>query len=119
MEFNENLYNAAVVGENPEAAFIVEGKRLHAVEEEIANLKKEKSDPKLIVPLMRDAWKALLKFAEGKVPSHLIENVVSLKPKEQDQLVEKIKNLYFHLPHHARNELSSLIHHKQTTGKKS
>lgn len=119
MEFNDNLYNAAVIGENPEAAFIVEGKHLHAVDDQIALIKKDKHDPKLTVPLMRDAWKVLLKYAEGRVPKHFIEDVVSLRPKEEDQLIEKIAHLYSHLPHHARNELSSLIHHKQAAAKKS
>lgn len=119
MEFNDQLYNAAVVGENPEAVFIVEGKHLHAVDERIAHQKKEQSKPELIVPLLNEAWKYLLKYAEGRVPAHQVENVVSLKSKEEEQLIEKIAHLYSHLPHHARNELSSLIHHKQTAAKKN
>lgn len=117
MEFNGNLYNAAVIGENPEAAFIVEGQHLHAVEKHIAEKKKEKSNPKLVLPLMRDALKALVKFAEGKVSTTFTE-MISLKPNEQDQIVEKIEHIYKHLPHHDRNELSSLIHHKQALTKR-
>jgi hypothetical protein len=117
MKFDQNLFNAAVIGENPDEAFIAEGKQLHAVEQHVAELKKEKSDPKVVLPLMREALKALLTFAEGKVPAAYTDQstkAISLKPSEHEQLVEKILTLYTHLPHHDRNELSSLIHHKSS-----
>jgi hypothetical protein len=116
MKLNENLYNAAVIGENAESAdvaFIVEGKRLHAVEKSVAELEKEKSNPKLVLNLLRDAYTELQKFASGKAPQKFID-FISLKAEEYDQLLEKIANIYFHLPHSDRNELSSLIHHKAT-----
>lgn len=118
MEFNENLFNAAVVGENgdsPNIAFIAEKNRLHAVEQHIADKQKNKSDPKVVVPLMRDALNALLQFAKGKIPSQFVEvdlKAISLKPDEQEQFIEKLKNIYTHLPHQERNKLMSLIHHK-------
>lgn len=118
MENNENLFNAAVVGENPDTAFIVEGNHLHAVEQRIADQKKEQSSPQKVVPLMREALKALIKFAEGKVEAHFLEidwSGISNQPTEQEQLVHKIENIFTHLPHHDRNYLSSLIHHKQGT----
>lgn len=114
MDLNGKLFNAVVIAENPEAAFITEGNRLHAVEQHIADLKKDQSDQKIVLPLMRDALSALIQFAEGKVPQHFIE-LVSLKPNERDQLVEKIESIYAHLSHHDRNELSSLIHHKKAS----
>lgn len=121
MEKNENLFNAAEVGENPETAFIVEGKRLHAVEQSIADQKKDKSDPKLVLPLMREALKTLIQYSEGKVESHFLEvdwKMIQGKSDEQKQLVHKIYNIYSHLPHHDRNELSSLIHHKHANSKR-
>ena len=111
MGCNDALYNAVVVAENPEAAFIVEGKHLHAVEKQVALFKKDKSDPKLVLPLMRDALTALLKFASGKLSASYNE-MISMKPNEHDQLVEKMNHIYLHLHHNDRNELSSLIHHK-------
>lgn len=111
MEYDQNIYNAAVIGENPDAAFLVEGKQLHAVEKHVAEKKKDKSDMKLVLPTMRDALKALVKFATGKVPPHFLD-AISLKTNEYDQLTEKIMNIYNHLPYHERSELSSLIHHK-------
>jgi hypothetical protein len=116
MENNGNLFNAAEVGENPETAFIAEGKRLHAVEPSVADQKKDKSDPKQVLPLMREALKALIQYAQGKVESHFLEidwKMIQGKPDEQAQLVHKISNIYSHLPHQDRNELSSLIHHRQ------
>lgn len=118
MENNIPLFNAAVIGENPNTAFIIEGKRLHAVEQSVANLEKGKSDPKLILPLIRDALKALIKFAEGKVEGHFLEcdwQSISGKPNEQIVLVKSIHEIYSHLPHVERNNLSSLIHHKQSS----
>lgn len=114
MDLNGKLFNAVVIAENPDAAFIAEGNRLHAVEQHVADLKKDKSDPKIVLPLMRDALTALNQFAEGKVPQHFIE-MVSLKSKERDQLIEKIESIYAHLSHHDRNELSTLIHHKKAS----
>lgn len=112
---NDGLYNAAVVAENPEAAFIVENGRLHAVEKQIAILKKDKSDPKAVLPLMREALQSLLQFASGKLSASYNE-LISMKPNEQDQLIEKINHIYLHLHHGDRNELSSLIHHKAKKG---
>ena len=119
MEFDKNLYNAAVIGENgdmPDVAFIVEGNRLHAVEQRIADQKKEKSKSELVLPLMREALKALLKFAQRNAYEPSTDRglkEISLKPNEQDQLIEKIKELYWHLSHKDRNQLCSLIHHPQ------
>lgn len=117
MDLNGKLFNAVVIAENQDAAFIAEGDRLHAVEEHVAVLKQNKSDPTVVLPLMREALSALIQFAQGKVPQNFIE-MVSLKPDERDQLVDKIGNIYGHLSHHHRHELSSLIHHKalKTTG---
>ena len=115
MAFNQNLFNAAVIGENPQAAFIADGKRLHAVEQHIADLKKDQSKLEIILPLMRDALNALLEFSKEKLPRSFTEfdqKSISLQPNEKDQLIEKIVNIYTHLHHHDRNELSSLIHHK-------
>lgn len=120
MENHANLFNAAEVGENPETAFIVEGKHLHAVEQRVADQKKDKSDPKLVLPLMRDALKALIQHAQGKVASHFLEvdwKMMQNKSDEQAQLIHHIYNIYSHLPHHDRNELSSLVHHKQASSR--
>lgn len=111
MDYNKDLYNAAVIGENPESAFLVEDGHLHAVEQHVASLKKDKSNPELVLPLMRNALNALLSYAKGKVSSTTTD-MISLKPNEQNQLIEKIFAIYTHLPHHDRNELSSMIHHK-------
>lgn len=121
MNNHENLYNAAEIGENPDTAFIVEGKRLHAVEQRIADQKKDQSDSKIVLPLMRDALKALIQYAQGKVESHFLEvdwKMIQGKPDEQAQLIHHIHNIYSHLPHHDRNELSSLVHHKQANSRK-
>lgn len=119
MEFNVNLYNAAVIGENcdnPGVAFIAEGKQLHAVEQVIADQKKDKSAPAVVLPLMREALKSLLQFAQRNVPAANADiglKGISLKEDEREQLIEKIKNLYGHLSHQDRNGLSSQIHHKK------
>lgn len=121
MENNANLFNATVIGENPETAFLVDGNHLHAVEQSIADQKKNKSDPKQIIPLMRDALKALIKFSEGKVEPHFLDidwKAISGQPNEEELLVKKIYHIYSHLPHHDRNDLSSLIHHKQSSSKR-
>lgn len=121
MEKNEHLFNAAEIGENPDTAFIIEGKRLHAVEKSVADQKKDKSDPKLVLPLIRDSLKALIQYAQGKVESHFLEidwKMIQGKPDEQAQLIHKIHNIYSHLPHHDRNELSSLVHHKAASSKR-
>lgn len=120
MKNNGSLFNAAEIGENPDTAFIVEGNHLHAVEQSVADRQKDKSDPKLILPLMREALKALIQFATGKVESHFLEmdwKMMEGKADEQRQMIHKIHNIYTHLPHHDRNELSSLIHHRQTNSK--
>lgn len=118
MEFDKNLYNAAVVGENgemPDVAFIVEAGCLHAVEQRIADQKKEKSKSELVLPLMRDALNALVAFSKRNAYDPSTDRglkEISLKPNERDQLIEKIKEIYVHLSHQDRNQLSSLIHHK-------
>lgn len=111
MQFNDDLFNAVVIGENPESAFIVEGNHLHAVESPIAELKKDKSNLEIVLPLMRNAFEAILRYAQGKVPSRFT-NMISLKENERDQLIEKIVNVYTHLHRDERNELSSMVHHK-------
>ena len=73
MENNNDLFNAAVVGENPDTAFIVEGNRLHAVEKRIAEQRKDKSDPKKVIPLLRSALKTLIGYSEGKVEGHFLD----------------------------------------------
>jgi hypothetical protein len=116
MKNNHNLCNAAEVGENPETAFIAENSHLHAVEQSVADQKKDKSDPKKILPLIREALKALIQYAQGKVESHFLEidwKQIEGKADEQAQLVHKIHNIYSHLHHHDRNELSTLVHHRQ------
>lgn len=118
MAQNGNLFNAVVIAENPEMAFIADGNHLHAVDRKVAELQKDKSKPELVLPLMRKGFEALCKYAQGKVEQHFINSPVSSKPNEQDRLIENIQNIYTHLPHHDRNELSSLIHHKQLAGKK-
>ena len=114
MELDHDLYNAAIIGENSESAFLLENNRLHPVEETVAEIKFEQSNPKIILPFMRRALDRLAQFAKGKVAPHFtdMEKNVSLKPEEKDQLIEKIVNIYIHLPHHERIELSSLVHHK-------
>ncbi|MBA3721788.1 MAG: hypothetical protein H0W88_05245 [Parachlamydiaceae bacterium] len=117
MENNINLMNAVIVGENPEGSFIVEGSRLHAVDRRVAALEKDKSNPKLIIPLMREGLKALITHATGKIESHFLDvnwKIITDQPKEQEQLKDKIEHIYTHLSHHDRNELSSLVHHRQT-----
>lgn len=118
MENNNQLFNAAVVGENSESAFIIEGNRLHAVEKSIADQKRDKSDPKKVIPLLRDALNGIIAFAKGKVEEHFIEvdlKMMEGKSNEQALLVSKIVHIFSHLPHNERNELSSLIHHKQVS----
>jgi hypothetical protein len=112
---NGNLFNAVVVGENPEASFIIDGKHLHAVEKSVADLKKDKSDSKVVLPLIREALKDLIQFSQGKIESHFLNvDLTEGKPDEQTFLVKNIHNIFSHLPHSDRNELSSLIHHKQS-----
>jgi hypothetical protein len=70
---------------------------------------------------MRDALKALIQFAQGKVESHFLEvdwKMIQGKPDERALLVHKIYTIYSHLPHHDRNELSSRIHHKQVNSRR-
>lgn len=117
MQSNQGLYNAAVIGENPEMEFLVENGHLHPVEPSVAERKPEQNNPEKVLPLMREALEELIKYAKEKVPLHFTdkEQIVSLEPDEHDQLVQKIMNIYTHLPHHNRNEMSTLIHHKQKT----
>lgn len=119
---NHDLYNAAEIGENPDTAFVVEQNHLHAVEQRVADQQKDKSDPQLILPLMRKAFKALIQYAQGKVESHFLEfdeKAIEGKSDEQAQLMHRIYNIYSHLSHHDRSELSSLVHHKQASPRKS
>lgn len=121
MENNINLRNAVVIGENPDTAFIIENNHLHAVEQSVADLKKDKSDSKQLIPLMREALKALVIFAKGKVEPHFLEidwKALSSGENEQEELIGKIHHIFSHLPHHDRNDLSALVHHKQTTAKR-
>lgn len=107
-----NLFNATVIGENPDAAFIAEGNKLHATDQEVALFRKDKSNPELIFPLMRDALKALAIFSEGKVTNHFLTLDFNKIPKNNTaELMVYIQNIYNHLPHHERNKLSSLVHH--------
>lgn len=112
MDFDKDLYNATVIAENPEMVFLVEGDHLHPVEPSVGKLKHASLET--VLPLMRNALKKLAIFAQGKVPPHFtdMEKNVSLKAHEKDQIIEKIGNIYHHLPHHDRNDLSTLIHHK-------
>ncbi len=115
MEKNENLFNAAIIGENHESVFLVEGNHLHAVEKMIAERQKDKNDPKKVLPLIRKAVQELISYANGKVEQHFLEvdwKSFQDKPDEHEKLVSIIEHIFRHLPHHDRNELSSLIHHK-------
>lgn len=111
MEKDINLANAAVVAENPDTAFVVEGKRLHAVDERVADLKKENANPDQIISLMQEALQALVEFAQDKVESHFLD--IDQPIQDQPQLIAKIEQIYTHLPHLDRQKLSSLIHHSQ------
>ncbi|CUI16323.1 hypothetical protein PNK_0697 [Candidatus Protochlamydia naegleriophila] len=119
MENNENLFNAAVIGENPETAFIIlEGNRLHAVEQSVADLKQDERDPEQLLILTRNGLNALIEFAQGKIEPHFLEidwDELSSQDDEQAHLIRKIHNIFSHLPHHFRNELSALIHHKASS----
>lgn len=116
MPLDKNLYNAVVIGENPEACFIVEGDKLHAVDEKLASFKKEESNPKAVLPLMREALRSLIQFSQGKVTPHFLNvdfEALSKSASESQQLIVLIENIFTHLPHNERNKLSSLIHHAQ------
>lgn len=111
-----SLFNAVVIGENPESAFFIEGDKLHAIDDKVAALKREKSSSERLLPLMRDALKSLIKVAKGKVAPHLIDlDIKNLEghPNEQSELSVRIETIYRQLPHQERNKLSSLIHHAQ------
>lgn len=111
-----NLFNAAIVGENSGDAFLVEGSQLHAVDERVAALKKDKSNPKVVLPVIRDALKALINFAEGKLAPHYTDmnwKAISGQSEELEELIAKIRLIYFHLPHTERHRLSSIIHNSQ------
>lgn len=117
MEDNINLANAAIVGENPETAFVVNGTLLHAVDSNVADFEKDNSDPEQVVPLLRNALQALIEFADRKVPPHFIEMGEQLIMDESDdknELINKIEQIFTHLPRHERQHLSSMIHHRQT-----
>lgn len=118
MENNDNLFNAAEMGENPATAFIVEGKHLHAVELSVANQKKDKSDPLVVLPLMREALKALIKFGSGKVEAHFLDvdwKSLEGSADEHEKIVHHVQEIYSHLHHRDRNELSTLIHHRKAS----
>lgn len=112
-----SLFNAVVIGENPESAYFIEGdNRLHAIDDKVAALKKEKSSTERLLPLMRDALKSLIKVSKGKVAPHLLDvDVKNLEghPNELSEISVRIETIYRHLPHNERNKLSSLIHHAQ------
>lgn len=116
MENNKlDLDNAVVIAENPETAFIVESNRLHAVDQRVSE-QREDHNPEHILPLMKKALQALINYAEHKVPPHFVEmgkELVNQSKADESEFVEKIRQIYSHLPRHARNELSSLVHHKQ------
>jgi len=116
MKNNDGLFNATEMGENPDTNFIVEGNHLHAIDQNIADYQKNKCDPKQVLTLMREALKALIQYAKGKVEPHFLEidwKTIEGKSDEQKQLMHKVHNIYTHLPHHDRNELSTLVHHKK------
>lgn len=118
MSDNINLENAVEIAENAETAFIVEGKRLHAVDPRVANLKKEKCKPEQLMPMMFEALNALIVFAEGKVPPHFIEiakKVAAEKTSSQLAVVSGVLQIYSHLHHQDRNKLSGLVHHAHQT----
>ncbi len=120
MKNDVNLFNAVIVGENGEnpdlVFFVVEGNRLHAVDRQVANLKKGQSKPEQILPLMREALKALIAYSDEKVEPHILDVdwATFSGPNEQTLLVGKIEHIFRHLHHNYRNELSSMIHHKQS-----
>lgn len=114
MENNIALFNAAVIGENPESAFIIDDNHLHAVDSRVAQEQKEKNNPKKILTSMRDALKALIHYSSGIVESHFLEidwKRLEEGKNEEAEIRHLILNIYTHLPHHLRNELSTLIHH--------
>lgn len=119
MKEQADLFNAAVVGENPEMAFtVLEGDHLHAIEPSIAEQKGGQIDAAKVTSLLRGAFKALSQFAEGKVEAQLLEidwEGLAERPGEREELISKIRHVFVHLPHHDRNTLSSLIHHRQAT----
>jgi len=113
-----NLGNAAIVGENPDTAFIAKEGKLHAVDKQVAELdsKKKESDPKEVINLMTEGLKALVQFADKKVPQHFLElgqEIDSQTTEDYEELVNKIEQIYTHLPHHDRIALSSMVHHSQ------
>lgn len=115
MAGEKHLFNAAVVGENPDSAFVLENYSLHAVEKNVAKLRKEQSREELVIPVMRDALQALIKYSEGKVPPHFLRidwNGMTGNPNEQKELIYSIVQIYIHLPHYERNHLSSLVHQR-------
>lgn len=115
MANNQSLFNAAVIGENPDASFIVEGNRLHAVEASIAKQKTEQSNPAKLLPLIQQALESLINYGQGKVEPHFLEMEEDSFENDADEeahLIHQIHSIFSHLPHHDRNELSSLIHHK-------
>lgn len=114
MEDNIHLENAVEMAENTETSFIVEGDRLHAVDPKVASYRKDKSNPKLMMPMMVKALNALIDFAEGKVPPHFIEIAKNIATKENEDpltLVSGVVQIYSHLPHYEKNKLSGLVHH--------
>jgi hypothetical protein len=111
MENDVNLFNAAVIGENPEEAFVVLDGHLHAVDRRVAALKAEKSDPAKVLPLVRGALKALIEFAGETVEPHFLNVDWNVTSNNQQMLISKLTNIYMHLPRYERNKLVSMIHH--------
>lgn len=96
--------------------FLVENGRLHAVDQVIANLRKDKADPKQVLNLLQNALSELISFAKGKIPPHFIEmgeTALSENTNDQSILTSRIEQIFTHLPHHDRIQLSTLIHHAQ------
>jgi hypothetical protein len=116
---NIDLFNAAVIGENHEAFFLLEEDgHLHAVEKLIAEHKIDQKQRTKVLEKIKEAKKALHAFARGKIEAHFLNDEPASyvnEKEEREQIVTQIHNIYYHLPHHFRNELSSLIHHKHTT----
>ena len=79
------------------------------------SIRKHRAD---LLQAIREGLQALIHFSRGKVEPHFLEeNTKSFSGEEEEisQVASQIHNIYSHLPHHYRNELSSLIHHKQSS----
>ena len=79
----------------------------------VANHRQKQSDPKVVLPVMIDALQALVDFATGKVESHFLDiDFNYLIEADEKVTIDKVIHIYRHLPHSARNELSSCVHCK-------